>query len=224
MAQRVRSLLPILLFVSIGSAQKLRIGVEGGIPLTDAFSTGSIYIAMVYPPISAPSYHTATRRYTVGATAEVELPCHLAVKGDVLYRRLGYDFFSVAGFTTTWAPTTANSWEIPLLAKYRFGKLGPVQPYVEGGFAFRTIQGARQRSVTVGPAAGSSMTTSHPAELSNRFTQGIAAGGGIEIRHRPVVFFGEVRYTHWTADAFSTSYDLLKSVRNQADLLVGVTF
>jgi len=236
----------LLLVASIALAQSFRFGVEGGLPLTNAFNTGGVYdfpasIGGVNAPFicsdcatGSSFYSSNTKRYAVGATAELDFPFHLAVKADVLYKRLGFGFDyiiaapagSTGGSTDTTA-TTANSWEIPLLAKYSVGKLGPLRPYVEGGIAFRTLQGVQQTTEQLCPScdipANQTQTTS-PAELNHGFTQGFVAGAGLELRHLLAGVFGEIRYTHWTADAFSAQDGLLKSTRNQADLLVGVTF
>ncbi len=230
----------LLLVASIGFAQSFRFGVEGGVPLTSAFDARSTSANGVEPT----DYSSSTKRYTVGATAEVGLPLHLAIKADVLYKRLGFDSATYAyGLIVNgqqWrvleatGATTANSWEIPLLAKYGLRKLGPLQPYVEGGVAFRTLRGITQTSLTfdnpvplvrtASLLSAASQTASHAAELSHSFTEGIAAGAGLEFRHLLVGVFGEIRYTRWTADAFSAPDGLLNSTRNQADLLVGVTF
>jgi len=104
-------------------------------------------------------------------------------------------------------------------------KLGPLQPYVEGGVAFRALQGVSQTSrVNCDICTGPARLTSNPLELSHSLTKGIAAGAGLEFRHLLVGVFGEIRYTRWTADAFSAPNGGLNSTRNQADLLVGVTF
>jgi len=224
----------LFLVASVGLAQSFRFGVEGGVPLTNEFHTATVTLPGTLPglPISA-SYSSGAKRYTVGATAELDLPFHLAVKADVLYKRLGFTSESVdllpagAQMTVTGA-TTANSWEIPLLGKYSMGKLGPLQPYVEGGISFRTLQGVQQTIMQVCPECLTPVTqttqTNSPAEVSHKFTKGVTAGAGIEFRHLLVGVFGEIRYTRWTADAFSAANGALNSTRNQADLLVGVTF
>lgn len=214
----------LLLVASIGFAQSFRIGVEGGVPLTNAFDTKTSGAIPVVLPTGPPNYSAHTKRYTVGATAELGLPFHLGIKADVLYKPLSFDSATLGPAATT-ATTKANSFEFPLLAKYSVSKLGPLQPYVEGGVAFRTLQGVSQTSQSVCPqCAVILIQTSHPAELSHSFTKGYAAGAGLEFRHLLLGVFGEIRYTHWTANAFSAPDGLLNSVRNQADLLVGATF
>ena len=214
----------LLALASVGFAQSLRFGVEGGLPLTNAFDTHTSNVIPVSIPTGPLNYSALTKRYTLGATAELGLPLHLALKADVLYKRLNFDSTGLAPITTT--TTTANSWEFPLLGKYGVSKLGPLQPYVEGGVAFRTLQAVNQTSVSpcLQCATPFTQSTSHPAELSHSFTKGIAAGAGLEFRHLLIGVFGELRYTRWTADAFSAPNGGLNSTRNQADLLVGVTF
>lgn len=228
----LKSLLLLLLVASVGFAQSFRFGVEGGVPLTSAFDTGTASFAYpVAPPIGSwvlqsLTYSSSTKRYTVGATAELSLPFHLAVKADLLYKRLGFNYISGGTLTgtglaaTETGGATANSWEIPLMAKYRVSKLGPLQPYVEGGVAFRNLQGVNQA-----PATTPIPQLVPPSALSHSFTKGVTFGAGLEFRHLllPGVF-GEIRYTRWTADAFSGPLGGLNSARNQADLLVGVTF
>jgi opacity protein-like surface antigen len=228
----LKSLFLLLVIASIGFAQSFRFGVEGGVPLASAFDTGTASFAF---PVAAPiggwflqslTYSSSTKRYTVGATAELGLPFHLAIKADVLYKRLGFNYISVGTLVgtalsaTETGGATANSWEIPLMAKYRVSKLGPLQPYVEGGVAFRHLQGVNQT-----PAPTSIPQLVPPSALSHSFTEGVTAGAGLEFRHLllPGVF-AEIRYTRWTADAFSSPLGGLNSAPNQADLLVGVTF
>jgi opacity protein-like surface antigen len=231
----LKLLSPLLLVASVGLAQSFRVGAEGGVPLNNAFDTRTVSIPGFLPTLpGSASYSSSAKRYTVGATAELDLPFHLAVKADVLYKRLGFGFSSVTlvpaggAASTITSATTANSWEIPLLGKYSVSKLGPLQPYVEGGVAFRTLQGVQQTTVQACPVCLTpvyQMTqTNSPAELSHKFTKGITAGAGLEFRPLLLGVFGEIRYTRWTADAFSAPNGGLNSTRNQADLLVGVTF
>jgi hypothetical protein len=230
----LKLLFPLLLIASSAFAQSFRVGVEGGIPLTNAFDTG---IQTVAPTVvigfpTYASYKSATKRYTVGVTAELGLPFHLAIKADALYKRVGFDSFIPVTpllFGPTWNNTRANSFEFPVMAKYRLSKLGPLQPYIEGGVSFRTLEGATE-TLTTGCAEcpqGAAPVTATPSPvygLNHSFTKGITAGAGLELRHLPVGAFGEVRYTRWTAEAFSDPRGGLNSLRNQADLLVGVTF
>ncbi len=218
-----KAFLLLLLAGAVGFAQSLRFGIEGGVPLTGAFNAKPLN-AVPAPSPGAIGYSAGTNRYTFGATAELGLPFHLAVKADVLYKRLGYDSITTAPITTS--HTTSNSWEFPLLAKYSFNSVGPLRPYVDGGIAFRHLQGVSQTTTgaclqCVTPLAS---TTDHPAELSHSFTKGVALGLGLEFAAPLVHVFGEIRYTRWTQEAFTAPAGGLDSTKNQADFLVGVTF
>ena len=214
----------LLALASVTFAQSFRFGVEGGVPLTNAFDTHTVTVVPVGIPTGPFNYSALTRRYTLGATAELDLPFHLAVKADALYKRLDFTGVSAPPEGTI-AVTHSNSFEFPLLVKYGVSKLGPLQPYVEGGVAFRTLQGVDQTArVNCDTCTPFPRQTSHPGELSHSFTKGFTAGAGLEFRHLLIGVFGELRYTRWTADAFSAPNGGLNSTRNQADLLVGVTF
>ncbi len=214
----------LLLVASIGFAQSLRFGVEGGLPLASNFDTQGASALPGVLPVGLTVYSSSTRRYTAGVTAELDLPFHLAVKADLLYRRLNFGSTVQAPITTS--TTTANSFEFPLLGKYSLGKLPLVQPYVEGGVVFRTLEGVNQTSSSACLQCVMPLTqsTSHPAELAHSFTKGFAAGAGLEFRHLLLGVFGELRYTRWTQAAFSAPNGGLSSTQNQVDLLAGVTF
>jgi hypothetical protein len=69
------------LFSATLSAQSFEIGVKGGLPLTDAFSSRSGAVV---------SYASVTRRYVAGPTVEAGPPrLGLRVEADALYRRVG---------------------------------------------------------------------------------------------------------------------------------------
>ena len=84
-------------------AQPVSFGVEGGVPITDAFNT--------FRGINA-SYATNTHRYLVGPAFQLHLPLRFTVEADALYKRLGYQynaFNSTTVNTITTASTVANS-------------------------------------------------------------------------------------------------------------------
>src|SRR4051812_12462177 len=59
-------------------AQKLAIGIKGGVRTSDDFT------------LSPPSVSSESKRYIVGPMLDMELPWHLGIEFDVLYRRFGY--------------------------------------------------------------------------------------------------------------------------------------
>lgn len=148
------------------------------------------------------SYVAQTQRYTVGPFIELRLPAHLAIEIDALYRRYGYQTAPL--FSR--APVRASSWEFPVLGKYRLFS-GPVQPYIEGGVAFSRLTDIPQ-----------------VLELSSRNNYGVVAGAGIELRLGFARISPEIRYTGWTRRFFDSPGDYLQSNRNQATVLVGISF
>src|SRR5882762_6598775 len=100
-----------VVFVLAGSAfaqLPVSVGIKGGVPLTEAFDTVSD---------ATRGYVSTTRRYIVGPSVELNLPAGFGVEFDALYTRLNFSQNIVATAITA---TTANSWEFPLVLKYKF--------------------------------------------------------------------------------------------------------
>src|ERR1035437_3158190 len=83
---------------------------------------------------------------------------------------------TLAGVVTS-NSATANAWEFPLLAKYRFSTK-MVHPYVDAGVAWDTLSGLKQaitrNSITT--------STSSPAELNTTATRGFVMGAGLSVK------------------------------------------
>jgi hypothetical protein len=108
---RFLQLLLLTLLVALpGRSELFRVGVKGGVPLTDVVKAAE-------SPASAPDY-------VVGPVVELRLPFGFGVEGDALYRRVSGP-----------GGDKSSSWEFPILGKYRMGP-GPVQPFLAGGFSF----------------------------------------------------------------------------------------
>ena len=206
-------------------AQGFHAGVRLGVPLTEYFETG---------PIASGNsqYEAATRRYVVGATLEWRWTHAFGFETDALYQRLGYagtvNVFNSAsgGFSTSAISVTGGSWDIPLMAKYRFGRA--VRPYLAGGGVLRYVGPLRATGEqTTGFLGGSSSTTAidttEPAEFRKRDYPGLTAVGGIEFGAGRLRIEPEFRYVRWTASP-SGPYGLLRFSPNQAELMVGVLF
>ena len=107
----MRVLIVLTLTAAAAIAQPIGFGIKGGVPMTDfvdTVQTGHF------------SYQPQTHRYIIGASVELRLPAGLGIEFDALYRRFGYTGSGTAVDVTTQSNTTANAWEFPLLAKYRF--------------------------------------------------------------------------------------------------------
>jgi opacity protein-like surface antigen len=173
-------------------AQTMSLGIKAGVPLNDALSV---------KPTSTLQYLQDTHRYTVGPYVELRLPAHLVIEIDALYR--SYEYRRVVPTLST---QTANSWEFPVLGKYKLLG-GPIRPYIEGGVAFSRL-------------------TDIPdvVELKNRNNYGVVLGGGVEFHLGIIRITPEIRYNGWTLRNFTTPLGQLQSNRNQAAVLVGIGF
>lgn len=212
-------LLIVLSFPCLG--QKLDFGVKGGIPVTDAFQTGSSYFNMSV----GWSASSATRRYTVGGMVELQLPHGFGLECDALYKRLGFaDVTETAGVVYTYVNASANSWEFPLLAKYRLPAIPAVHPFVDAGPSFRTLSGVSVSTtiITVLPgvhAAGPFHSSDDP-HFDSRSNAGAAAGLGVDFRLGRLHVAPEARYTRWRSDRQPDPQ--LYSTQNQVELLLGI--
>lgn len=202
-------------------AQPVSFGVEGGVPITDAFNT--------FKGLTA-SYATNTHRYLVGPAFQLHLPLRFTVEADALYKRLGYQYNATteatAVTTITTASTVANSWEFPVLAKYEITP-GPIRPFVDGGISFRHISGIKQvRQVVTIPASVVGVTTlTNPPEFNKATDEGLVFGGGIAFKLGRLRIGPELRYTRWGSENFRDPVgSLLRTNRNQGDFLLGILF
>jgi len=209
----MKTLLPTFVFAIFASGalaadfQAVTVGVKGGVPITNSFTS------------SGAGFNFDTKRYTVGPTIEFHIPHGLGIEVDALYKRLTFGTTGSPFFSTR---TTANSWEFPLLLKYRPGSDNPVHPYIAGGVSFRHLSGLQEvRSFF----DGTRLVTDDPFPLENRFTAGFVIGGGIEFR--PSQYFRiapEFRYTRWGWENFRDPGGVWRSKQNQAEVLLGITF
>ena len=200
-------------------------GVKGGLPLTDFIDTVSG---------SRTTVTSVTNRYIVGPTAELRLPFGFGVEVDALYRHFSYNSTASLVDVLSTLRTTSNDWEFPILLKKRFGGVGPVRPFVDGGVNFNKISGLSQSvSNLVFPNRLTTTSNSNPAELKNDFTAGFSVGGGVEIHLLILRITPEIRYTRWGNQQFSGIFPTggasgiagsVTSNQNQAEFLVGFTF
>jgi hypothetical protein len=181
-------------FLVTCSAQNLSVGFAGGGGLTDAFDSVNAGI-----PETTTSYSQA-KDYLVGLLLECRLSGNLSLEGDVLYRELHLTVAYVEPSRVLYAvsPSPVVTWELPLMAKYRF-HLSKAEPFVEAGPAFR-------------PTANLNANPSH---------YGVAAGVGVVTRWKQFEIAPMVRYSRWIHDrAFE---NLAESRSDQLELLIGIS-
>jgi opacity protein-like surface antigen len=194
-------------------AQPVSFGVKAGVPITDAFDTAQGNQA---------AYVSNTHRYLVGATVQFNLPLRFAVEVDGIYRRLGFDYNQFGGpGSPTFASTTANSWEFPVLGKWAILP-GPVRPFVDFGANFRHISGVDQIRST---AAAVNVNVGSVAEFHKDTDIGATFGGGVEFKIGWLRLTPEFRYTRWGSENFNDPIGaLLRTNKNQGDFMIGLTF
>ena len=152
---------------------------------------------------AAGSFKSDFKHFTFGPMVDVFLPGGLGVEANALYKKTGYTVDASSGATA--GSHSAPSWEFPLLLKYRLPGEA-LRPYFAGGYVFRSI--------------------GDMARLERSGSHGLALGAGLMIDLKLVKLSPEIRYTRWNNDVFggSGSPITIKSVKNQADFLIGFTF
>jgi hypothetical protein len=198
-------------------AQPVSFGVEGGVPITDAFDTFRGNTA---------SYATNTHRYVVGPAFQIHLPLRLTAEVDALYKRLGYQYNAFTPTTRTFAATVANSWEFPILVKWEITP-GPIRPFVDVGLSFRHISGVKEIRQIVNTTTGAIGVTTNtdPREFHKATDEGFVFGAGVALKLGPVRIGPELRYTRWGSENFEDPVgSLLHTNKNQGDFLIGILF
>ena len=164
------------------------LGVKGGVPFTDLLKGLGVINGI---PVTGV---TRSNDYLIGPAAEVRIPLGFAFEVDGLYRGADYH----VNTATSTFNATANSWEIPYLAKFRF-PIPLLKPFLFAGGAYRTFSDLSPN-----------ITPTHNA---------FAAGGGIELRIKRLRLSGEARYLHWNGSSVNT---YAKLAQNQGEVLFGI--
>jgi hypothetical protein len=219
---------PLLLVLALAAPQfalDLRFGLKAGVPATSCFETGRA------SGRTSAEYSAATRRYTLGASAEWRATPALGLTIDALHHRMGYvaivSFFGGGVLTTSAVDVKGNSFDFPLRVRYYFG--GPSRLFASGGFVMRHVGPVRGRGESVaenlitGTVTRTPIDTADPSELRKRFYPGLTAGGGMEVGRGRLRFVPEFRYTRWTANIAGPG-GLLRFAPNQAEILLGLEF
>ena len=164
--------LPLLSSAAFGQ-HLISFGIQGGVPLTDAFSNVTTAGPMPLTGVITHSY-SSSKNYVVGIAAELRLPLGFSVEADALYRPLNLtiDTHYVIPNTLINSSQDIRSGEFPILGKCHFLHLPLVRPYAEAGPIFRAV------------AAPGSYLSDH----------GFALGGGVDIKLPVIRISPEIRY------------------------------
>ncbi len=192
------------LFGVAAVAQPITVGVRGGVPLNDFFKS-----------VNNQTLSNTSNRYIVGPTVEIRLPFGFGVEADALYRHVSY-----GNFTATFPGGSAtesgslNSWEFPVLAKYRL-PFPVVRPFVDAGIAFNKLTGLKNTFLNTTGIAN--------APATSQTGKGFVFGAGVDF-HVKVHIMPEIRYTRWGETRFLNALGQVASSQNQAEFLIGLTF
>ncbi len=195
----MRSLFLFLaLAASASAASPLIVGGRGGAGLTA--NNGYITSAL----------GLSSHSYVIGPTAGVRLPLGFSVEGDALFNRQTLSIPQIGLFNGL--GTHADSWEFPVMLKFTPGR-SAVAPVLGAGVSFRHINNFG--SIPSYLLAGDATQTA----------TGLVAGGGIRFKAGPADITPEIRYTRWNGGGLAQSLlNALTASRNQAQVLVGITF
>ena len=198
----------------VAYGQRLSYGVKGGVATVEPNSEGI----------------DESKRYIVGGTIEFRLWRGFAVEGDFLYRRTGLKFdahyppglipFGSDGtLVATFDRTRFNVFELPVLGKYYFRHDSKVQPFVLTGYTFRKARRESDETFVV-QNTGTGNTSVGKSNFSawTGLDIGASFGTGVRWKVGRVSVAPELRYTRWG------SHPSIGFEKNQADVLVGITF
>ncbi|MCL4851777.1 MAG: hypothetical protein KJZ78_10395 [Bryobacteraceae bacterium] len=210
-------------------------GVIGGVPLTHFIldhSAGS--------RVGSSTVTSAPRRYTLGPSIGFGLSGPLSLEASALYKRFGFDTFSIGGFPTAGvvrpivsinSSTTGNSWEFPVLAKLRLHFLPGVNAYLSAGPSIRRLSGIRERGVRTErilvPAVSTvttSFETSSPETMNRRTSFGAVFGTGLDFRAGPVRLSPGIRLTRWDTERTSSTSAPSRLARTQAEAVLRLAY
>jgi hypothetical protein len=196
-------------------AQWFAVGIKGGLRATDD-------LTIALEPGSDES-----KRYIAGPMLDVRLPLRLGVEFDALYSRFGYTLDYSYLLTVETIRARANSWEFPIIVKYRPPFAG-VHPYVGIGYAPRVVHGSEIDSGYYYSPNMQSITpfrSSYPDSYPT--THGLVVSGGIDVDVKRLRIAPELRYVHWVEPFLSQYPDgiyRLQSAQNEVFILVGLAW
>ena len=193
----------VLFFSAAASAQLFSAGIKVGLPLTDPFENLTSQSTLA----TGETIHTYSnsKKFVAGGMVEVHLPFGISIEADGLYRPLRHIIDVTQAGLPGMGRDSVNytSWEVPVVAKYRFLHTPVIKPYVEAGPNFRFLN----------------------APLDNFMSgHGFALGAGVEFKTWRLRIAPELRYTRWGSDYNSSFLLYTTSNPNQAELNLGVTF
>jgi hypothetical protein len=163
---------------------------------------------------------------------DIGLPLRFSFEFDALYQRLGFTSIQGSSLGSSITRERANSWEFPLILKYRLPGL-VVHPYVGAGYAPRAVHGT---SIASGYyLSGVTGTTNNYTYFFNQHsdthysvTHGVVVSGGVNLDISHVRFSPELRYVHWNEPFLnqpgSASSSQFNSSQDEFFVLLGIAW
>jgi hypothetical protein len=156
---------------------------------------------------------------------ELGLPYGFALEFDALYHRNGYLIANGNFAGSVIESERANSWEFPILLKYKLPLPG-VKPFVEVGLAPRSISGTISESgVNVNLLTGQQTPFSGSSKTAWSNSVAVVTGVGVQFGMGRLRLSPEARYTHWTSTPISGTFGdgpSFYSTQEQVDILIGI--
>jgi hypothetical protein len=180
------------------SGQRVSLGVVVGGYANEDFDSRYVPCPGYLPSIT----ESDSGGYVIGPSLDVRLFPRLSIGVEALYKPLHYRAaasMSWEGEVLGFAPATVVTWQLPVLARYRFS-LGRLRPFLEGGPSFRST---------------GNLNSSEPSHF------GVSAGGGVETEWRRLRIAPRVRYTRWAED---TWVPRVRTRSDQVEFLVGFSY
>jgi len=216
------SLMLLFVIAHPSPAQLVGLGIEGGARASnDTFGNiGNIY--------------SESKRYLVGPRVDVRLPRHFFVELDALYRTFGYTAYEVTSLTNEVIRERANSWEIPVLLKYRYPGFR-AHPFLGAGYDARFVHGTDVTNGAFVSGITSGVTTytyliNQQSTTNYPVSHGAVVSGGLEFVAGPVHISPELRYIHWSPAFLNVNQSGIaggykfNSAHNELLVLFGVTW
>jgi hypothetical protein len=158
---------------------------------------------------------------------DFRLPFRLGIELDALYQPVGYTAQNF-DFNFTTSRERSNSWEFPIVGKYRLPGFPRLGPYVGVGYAPRIVYGSRVDGLIAYDLQGHIIAVSS-TKLDTNYdtTHGLVIEGGFNIPVSRFHISPEIRYTRWNTPFLNNQGAhgfFYASQQDQVEILFGLTW
>ena len=215
----ITPLMLVIVLAPPASPQLIGVGIETGARVsTDVFGT----------------VNSESKRYIVGPRVDLHLPRNFSVEVDALYRNFGFTGYEVSTVMNEIVRGRSNSWEFPLLIKYRYPAFR-AHPFIGAGYDPRFVRGTTVTNGSFVSGVTSGVTTytylnNQQSTTSYPVSHGAVVNGGMDFVVGPIHISPELRYIHWSPPFLSVNENgsagsyKFNSSHNELLVLFGVTW